>query len=564
MKLANLGAPPHPFKILRQLQIDRVLGVALILGFLFAIYGLTWGGGEDWNPDSMAFRSLFSSKRLPFEPANFYKPPFHTYFNFFLSTFPFELLEKVGQKLSGAPVNLDAARILWSRLLTVGLFLGSIALVFQMTRRFFGLLAARVITLLFATSAGFIVEAHFLTADMPVLFWMLLAFFFVQNIILQGRASDYLWAGFLTGVATATKYNGLAVGIAIVVAHLLRCRPFAWKPAILDAKLYLGLGMVVVGFVAGNPFALISFQTFTAHFLYNYRTTPVWDGSDGSGNSYGKFLLVFTDIIGWPAALILLGAFLFSLYSLFRRQGSDLEKQGMLLLLSVFLLYYYKFGDFPRIENRFVMPIVPFWMMATGPLWQQLQERRRLVTVTLLLLLGYNSLCSLDVGRRFAQDPRTAAQAWVKQLPKGAVIESSAYTPKWKQVSGFKAEDTRMPFLTGRRALFEEAFKHDAWMLDRVRLREAEERSDWFSAAQLQQRRPDYVATNSLYYERFDAEKIAQLYPSVQTFFKELLAGKAGYKIVFDRTTSTFPGWLYPQRILFVDNRMVILAREGQ
>ena len=75
---------------------------------------------------------------------------------------------------------------------------------------------------LFGTSAGLVAHAHFLTADIPVLFWMLAAFVCCQRIFERGRWQDYLLAGLLTGVAAATKYNGLGVGIAIPAAHFAR------------------------------------------------------------------------------------------------------------------------------------------------------------------------------------------------------------------------------------------------------------------------------------------------------------------------------------------------------
>jgi hypothetical protein len=54
------------------------------------------------------------------------------------------------------------------------------------------------------------------------MFWMLAAFVCCQRIFERGRWQDYLLAGLLTGVAAATKYNGLGVGVAIPAAHFAR------------------------------------------------------------------------------------------------------------------------------------------------------------------------------------------------------------------------------------------------------------------------------------------------------------------------------------------------------
>jgi 4-amino-4-deoxy-L-arabinose transferase-like glycosyltransferase len=102
----------------------------------------------------------------------------------------------------------------------------------------FGIFSARIVALVFATSAGFIAYSHFLTSDIPVMFWMLLAFYFSINILTRAKLSDYLLAGFFTGIATATKYNGLAIGISIAVAHFLSCSSNSWKTYRLEAVVF--------------------------------------------------------------------------------------------------------------------------------------------------------------------------------------------------------------------------------------------------------------------------------------------------------------------------------------
>ncbi|WP_199245685.1 glycosyltransferase family 39 protein [[Phormidium] sp. ETS-05] len=294
-------------------RLDQVLIFSLVFGFLLCLYGLNWGGSHSWHPDEMAFQRLFRPSELPFNPKWFHKPPFHTYFNFFLSSLPFSIIGKI---LPIDPAIVTYLKVFWSRLLTVFLFLGSIILVYNITERFFGLFAARVVALVFATSAGLIAFSHFLTTDIPVTFWMLLAFYFAQNILLGGSQRDYILAGWLTGIATATKYNGLAIGITIVVAHILSQPYFYWstlpKKIIFSPPLYLGLAAVPLGFIAGNPFAILDYPTFISHFMYNYIVTPVYDGS--TGNSYSEFWLCFVELIGWPSFLLFGCGFCFCLY----------------------------------------------------------------------------------------------------------------------------------------------------------------------------------------------------------------------------------------------------------
>ena len=248
------------------------------------------------------------------------------------------------------------------------------------------------------------------------MFWMLLSFYFAQNILLYGKLSDYVLAGFCTGIATATKYNGLAVGIVIVVAHFLSLTSMSWRQVnrlLFDKKLIIGLSMVVIGFLVGNPFALLDYSTFWEHFWYNYVVTPVYGGI-AEGHSFGEFVIAIQEIIGFPSWLVFLAGFLFCFYSLAVDKEKEIEQKGILLLFSLIFLYYFKFGAFPRMETRFVMPIVPFGLIISGIFWQKIKGNRRLIAGLLLVILSYNFLCSFYVGKRFAEDPRTVAQEWVK------------------------------------------------------------------------------------------------------------------------------------------------------
>jgi 4-amino-4-deoxy-L-arabinose transferase-like glycosyltransferase len=544
-------------------KVDKILLLAISLGLIFGLYGINWGGWvEYWNPDQMAFKTIFyGSRKIPFEPIFFHKPPFHTYFNYFLCVYPFEIIQRAARKILNLSLDIQSAKIIWSRLLTIFLFLGSIALVFRITRMYFDIWAARIVALIFATSAGFIVESHFLTADIPVLFWMLVAFAFAQNISLRGRLFDYIGAGFFTGIATATKYNGLGVGIAIVVAHILISRPISWKALVFSKKHFLGLGMVVIGFFVGNPFAFDPNSDFIDDFWYNYLTTPVYEGEIAIGHSYGKFLSLFTEIIGLPSLIICLIAFLFAFYFLFSAENSDRSKTGVILLLSVFILYYWKFGSFPRLEVRFVMPIVPFVLMLSSPLINAIKSKPVIVAF-LFFLITYNCISSFYVGKRFAEDPRMEAREWViHHIPGGSYVEYTGYTFNWNKLPNVNLNHKSLPGISGRKKLFEEIFTNNPWLIEQVQRRERDNRKEWYALEELMKRQPDYIAVNSLYYDRFFSGKVAKLYPSIQNFFENLLKERYPYTIVFDQESQRSPSLLYPRQINFVDNRITILAR---
>jgi hypothetical protein len=413
-----------------------------------------------------------------------------------------------------------------------------------------------------ATSAGFVVHAHFLTADVPVVFWMMLSFYCAQQIIEGQRTRDYVLAGALVGVATATKYNGLAVGIAIPVFHLFATMRSGAKAVVLSPKLAVAMAMVAVGFVAANPYAVLSFERFAGDFVYNYVTTPVYGGEGRGGTSYRRVVPQIAEIIGWPVTVLTIGSLLWAIVRV-RHAPHEHARAGTVAALAVAVLYTAKFGGYPRLEPRFLLPVVPLVLIATGICWQSERRMRvRLQTSILVALLAYNLLSSYWVGRRFANDPRMEALDWVaRAVPAGSTFESSNYTPNWNLYPALQVNSQRMPRISGRGRLFADLFEGQDEILEGVRAKDSDEGVFWYTSEALAQRRPDYIALSSLYYSRFFTGRTAAFYPEVSEYMTQLLGGALSYEIVFDSLARRSPRWLYPQRIGFVDSRVVILRR---
>lgn len=543
---------------LGRLPRDRVLWVAALLAAALVANGMWWGGSEHWNPDQMALRSVTMPDRLPLEPSSFLKPPFHTYLVFFTTVLPQKLFENGLQALTGTPQNFGPSILGFARFIQLAIFVAMVFAVYAIVRRSSGRRAAGAAALLVATAAGFVLQAHFLTTDIPVTFWMLLAFLFAQSLHRTGRLRDYVLAGLLTGVATAAKYNGLAVGIAIPVFHALANRAVPFHRMAFDRRLALSMLMVVGGFIAANPYSVITYSNFVSDFVYNYVTTPVYGGNDPGETSYFQFLKRSVEILGWPLfAATLMGAAA-SVVRLRRQPSAELATT--LAAAAVFALYFWKFGGFPRLEARFVVSAIPFLLIAAAPGFGWLgQARPRLALVTLALIVAYNVYASVWVGYRFAADPRMASFDWAAQnMPAGATIEATGYTPDFGR--RLDVDFVRMPTVSGRYRVLGKLFADDPAIMARLGARESDDGVPWYDAGALRKRNPDFIAVDSLYYNRFYTTA-EQDYPTMKRFFDDLLAEQLGYEIVYDRSSGESPRWLYPREMVFVDNRLVILRR---
>lgn len=549
-------------------SVDPWLAAALLLALLFCLYGIHWGTVECWNRDQMALRGLKGLK-----PSGYLKPPFHIYLNHLFVLSPLHVVEYFSALATGAPENFNHARLLLSRTLVVALFLGSIVLGYAFSLRVYGKAAARIMALFFATSAGFITYAHFLSVDSPLLFWMLLALVLAHRITSSPNLSNYIWAGLVTGLAAATKYNGLAVGITIPVAHLLSCNWTTWKNLLFDKRLLVGVLMVPAGFILGNPYSILDAKHFIGDFMYNYRITPHYGGETGTG--YTKFLARVPEIIGWPGGLAIAVFLIASLY-LMALRGKERRPavHGFVLCASVALLYYIKIGGFARMPTRLVLPAVPFLILMAGPCLQAAATHGRWIYFGLAPIFAYNAICSAFVGKRFSDDPRLAAQSWMTaNVAAGSTVESSAGSPHWSKLRPLdwvetRAEnpmwskmkpgqrvDLRMPVVNGRAELFGRIFAGDRWVEER-RHREGHPDETLFTLEALMKRDPGYIAIYSS-----DSDAPSEV---VKTYYQTLLEGVSPYGIAFDGVSPSIPLLIYPLNIDFLKGRVTILKRSSQ
>lgn len=546
-------------------RLDPLLVAALALAFLFCLQGITWGRVECWNRSQIALRGLRALR-----PSDYMKPPFHTFFNHVLVVWPITGALKIAQVPTERMKIGNSAKLIGSRLVTIALYLGTIALAYGFSRRSYGRFSAVIIAFAFATSAGFVTYAHFLTADIPLLFWMLAALWAAYRLASDPSTRNYAIAGFLTGIAIATKYNGLAVGIALLVAHFFATKDAGIRRIILSRQLGIGLGMTLLGFLFGCPTALYEPRRFWNDFIYNYTVAPRYSGQPDRANYLGALARI-PEIVGIPGAILIAGLAILSCILILRRRDlSDAATRGFILSSAVFLLYFLKVGAWPRTETRYVLPAIPFLILMIGPALQTV-EKRKWILALLLPILAYNCFCSYLVGKRFNNDPRMKAQLWMlKNVPRGGVIESSGTCPHWSKLPNFDAReinlgrpdrpipparditDLRLPNMPGRVELFRKVFPE--WVQPLAAEKEGNPDQGLFTAAALEKRNPNYITIYSLDY-RVPGEM-------VRKYYGDLLAGKFPYAIVFDANTPRAPKWIYPRTIDHLRGRITILQRK--
>ncbi len=359
--------------------------------------------------------------------------------------------------------------------------------------------------------------------------------------------SNSIAAGLIAGLATATKYNGLAVAIALPLAHLLACRSGNVFLEFIRRKSSWVCGLCVpLGFLLGNPYALFDWSKFRADFIYNYTVTPVYNGAT-SGNGYVPFFESFFEIFGFPGTFFLGIALIFGLVFVLLNLRTTKAWQLWLMAAAVFALYTYKIGAFPRIETRFVLPAAPFLLIMASAGFVIFLKARILSISLLVVILAYNLACCWWTGRLFADDPRNYIPEFAKQkLQNGGIVEWSKSNPKLEALP-VKLQIFQIHTGLERAAMFDKMFADNAEIHSMLKAKEVQATPEWFSVENRKARKTDYIIWSTI-----DLEKI------VKKHYDALFNESSGYRVIYDAHSPKLPDWVYPTRTEFTRNRTTI------
>lgn len=522
-----------------------MLSLAVLLALCLSAIGITWGRYQDWHFDQIAYIGIRPNGMA----WHYLKPPLHTYLTEFLVIRPIHFLAELFPA-PGHPNIWLATTMVCGHLFTILLFCCSVALLYGIVRKSCGEKSASLLALVMATSAGILQFNHWGTVDSPLLFWMLASFAFSIRASVTGALSDSILAGLLAGLAAADKYNGLGVATALPVALLMHS---GWR-ALYRPSLILGCLAVPLGFLIGCPGAIFDHDRFVQQFLYNLYTTPVYYGSTNK-LGYLDFLTSFPELIGLPASIALAGSVIATLLLLKNRTLTHAEKTLVACAGIVFLGYYINIGSFPRMEARFVLPVVPFAFILAAPTLQRIRMTEKVPSTLFSVILAYNLICCVILGIRFISDPRMDAQLFaMKNFPHNATVENT-YAPEWNVLPGVSVQQTKLYCDIGYDKRFSKIFGNNEVIKKGLKDCAAHDPADVFTLESLKLRNPDFIAFSWVTYVNAQDPKTFQ-------FYKDLENGKLGYVKVFDKQLIKAPIWAYPRQSDALMPRMVILQRE--
>jgi hypothetical protein len=287
-----------------------------------------------------------------------------------------------------------------------------------------GLLAAAFL----AVSSLSVLNAHFITVDVLLTFFCLLAAWFSLRLYASPARVNYVLAAVAVGCALATKLSAAPVVFTVIVAHFLcqvdHGRPwFKW----INLNLTLFVLLSVVVFVAGQPGAPL-FLLDTVHNLLSGSTEfhGHYDESKVTGFEqlayYGR---ATQEYMGWPLMLLVVAGVV---SALLRRDRYD----WILLVFPVLLYLSLTVSDSAFLRSpRYVLPAFPFLILLAAKFaitslgsfsarWFGIGA----VAVLSTAVIVQGALASISVARSF-KVPGTPVQCrnWIEaHVPEGSRI----------------------------------------------------------------------------------------------------------------------------------------------
>ena len=324
------------------------------------------------------------------------------------------------------PINWQPFFLI-SRALSAAAGVATVAVVYRLARKLWdeqtGLVAALFMALAFMHAR----DSHFGTTDVMMTLLIVSSVSVLITAHLSGKRSLFALAGLLGGFATATKYNGAFLAAPFVVSQLLHAyaSPGRRLAALLDARLaWLGVPFALA-LATGIPFVFTDADRFWGAMQALAHSMRVGQGSMNPENGWVHH---FTHSLRYGLTLPLLFAGLAGAVALAVR-----EPIRAALLFAFPIVYFGVAGSFGNLFFRYMIPVVPFFVVAAA--WLVTTTIRRLTpsglaigaVAGILVLPSAINLIEFDRIAR-ATDNRVIVAEWFSRhvKPGESVLQSGS------------------------------------------------------------------------------------------------------------------------------------------
>ena len=405
-------------------DIPVILWLALLIGLIIRLVGITYGLPLQLNIDEPTTISTSINLKHSLNPDRFDWPHLYFYMNGALYAV-FSVFRSITELFGRIDaLYSSSALFLISRVFTAILGTLTIITTYFITNELFkSKKAAYISAFLVAILPIHVEESHFAKLDVAQAFFISIAFYYIIRLYNTSQAKYYALAGIFIGVATSVKYNAFLMAIPFALAIILSAKNYKeifTKYVIVNTVKAIGLSLVF--FYLGTPFALLDFQTFWSSehakgALWQFQNVGSVTSAAYPAALYETFVPMYQSNLGfglWVIFSALLILFLF-----FNKRSQPY----ILTLLPVLAVSFY-ISHFDRSPSHYFLFLVPMYLPAiayfiieiTEVVHQKLKVEKNLILALILVLaLASSVLSSINIAYLYSvKDTRLIASEWVK------------------------------------------------------------------------------------------------------------------------------------------------------
>lgn len=401
-------------------------------------WGISFGlPNTNCRPDEDQIVSIVTSPANHFNPGGYNYPSFYKYLNlcFYGLYFIFGLLSGKYRSLPDFTEYIYLTNYqdlyLIDRFLAASFGVATVFICYKVAERLFDRRTALISAFFLSLAYLHVRDSHFGTVDVPAVFFVMCAMFFIIKANEDNLMKDYILAGISAGLAASTKYIGILLFIPMAIVNssrisVIKGEDKAFVYPVSSAKRMLFFAIVfIAAFLLGTPYALLDFKNFIKDILNTISRFK--EGEDiilGRGWGYH---LRFSLLFGLGFSLFF--ASLAGIIALIR-----VNFKKALILCSFPLAYYAVAGAGYGVFVRYVIPLIPYLCITaalfTGYLISGLRKylspglNKAVMLILPLLIIApsiYNVL-RFDI-LLSKKDNRLVAQEWIgNNLPEGSLI----------------------------------------------------------------------------------------------------------------------------------------------
>jgi len=395
------------------------LVVVVLLAAALRIVNINWDQHHHFHPDERAV--TMAVMRLSFSPLQL-DPDFFAYGS--LPIYMAKVTSSVVAWVDPWASSYDGI-IYYGRLLSAVIGTLTVLLTMFLGARLYDRRTGVLAAFLLGACVLHVQNSRFLTVDVILTFFVLLALLQLVKLTRDGRRANFVWAGVCVGLAVATKFSAMALLAPLGVAILHR-----WW---VERRLLPVFGWSVVAVVAGivafalaEPYILLNFDrvardiTEQSHMVRNAGVFPFTTQYIGTP----KYLYEIEQIVLWcmapPLGLAALWATMTRPAHAYRRGRAD-----ELVLLAWVVPFFLVTGWFEVKFPRYLLPIYPVMTVwAAEWLLRKYRERSVIGRLALPTVVVGTALAALSFTSLYTR-PHTvvAASEWLyKHIPTGSKI----------------------------------------------------------------------------------------------------------------------------------------------